>query len=127
MMKIHAAQRDAFRVRADETFPERVRALLASRLPEQRAALAGPEGLAAVEAEIARARARGFEGERDACLFVTLAFVLGRDFDAAPWATDLLADPRFPSPTARIDALWATAKDRELDEGAAGTAKALAG
>ena len=72
-----------------------------------------------------QARARGFTGERDTATFVTLGFVLGEGFAAEPWAAKILDDPSLATPTERVDALWAEAKARELDDAAASMTKAL--
>lgn len=125
MMKIHKAQRDAFEAQAAETFPARVRTLLHDRLPERRAELAGEEGLERVRAVITRAHAYGFTGERDACKFAALSYLLGHGFEDAPWAKGVLADPARRTPTERIEALWDRAEERELDEGANDTLEAL--
>jgi hypothetical protein len=124
-MKIHKAQRDAFEARAAETFPERVRALLSAKLPERRLELEGERGLGRVTLAIDRARARGFEGERDVCKLVALSYVLGEAFAAEPWAAAVLDDPRHETPTDRIDALWAAAEQRELDAYQAELTRAL--
>jgi hypothetical protein len=126
-MKIHQAQRDAFGAQAQETFPRRVRALLAARMPERRAELEGAEGLARVEAQVVRARARGFTGERSACKFVTLSFVLGEGFAEEPWAVAVLGDARLTTPTERMETLWDAAARRELDEAQTEITKALKG
>lgn len=124
-MKLIQAQRDAFEARAEETFPARVRAILEKHLPERREEFAGSHGLSRLRAAIDDARARGFEGERDAAKFVALGVVLGRGFEAEPWAAEILGDPRFKTPTDRIEALWATAKRRAQDEDARSIAAAL--
>jgi hypothetical protein len=124
-MKIHEAQRAAFRAQAEETFPHRVRALLAARLPEERQALETDEGLDRVRALIAEARELGFDGERDACKYVVLSFVVGEDFIGEPWAARILADDRLETPTDRAEALWDTAKRRERDQAVTETARAL--
>lgn len=124
-MKIHKAQRDAFEAQAAETFPVRVRTLMHDRLPERRAELAGDEGLERVRGVIARAHAYGFVGERDACKYVALSYLLGHGFEDAPWAKGVLADPARKTPTERIEALWDLAEERALDEGANDTIKAL--
>jgi hypothetical protein len=127
MLKIRKAQREAFEARDAVTFPRRVRALLRENLPEKRAQLDGPAGLAAVEEAIADARGKGFLGERDACQFVALRFVLGAGFDAEPWAATVLSDESLTTPTDRIEALWDAAKRRELGEAAADVAAAMKG
>ncbi len=124
-MKIRREQKEALREIALELLPRRVRAMLREHLPEQREALDGEDGLARVEAAVERARERGFTGERDVAKFVMLGFVLGEGFAAEPWAAKILDDPRLETPTERIEALWAEAKARELDDAAASMTQAL--
>jgi hypothetical protein len=124
-VKMMKAQRDAFEARAEELFPLRVQAILCNHLPERREELEGPRGLSRLRSSIDGARERGFEGERDAAKFVALGVVLGRGFDAEPWAAEIIGDPRFATPTDRIEALWAAAKRRAQDEDARSIAAAL--
>jgi hypothetical protein len=124
-MKITRVQKDAFEARASELFPRRVQELLCEHLPERRAELEGPRGLSRINASIGKARERGYAGERDAAKFVALGVVLGDGFEAQPWAAEILDDARYETPTDRIEALWAAAKQRELDDAAHTTAAAL--
>jgi hypothetical protein len=114
-MKIRDVQRDAFTAHRAETFPLRVRALLASQLPEEKKTLETDAGLRRVEAEIARARAIGFASEHDVVIFTALSFVLGPKFADERWARDVLDDPGHASATDRAEALWDAAQRRELD------------
>jgi hypothetical protein len=104
-VKMMKAQRDAFEARAEELFPLRVQAILCNHLPERREELEGPRGLSRLRSSIAGARERGF--------------------DAEPWAAEIIGDPRFATPTDRIEALWAAAKRRAQDEDARSIAAAL--
>jgi hypothetical protein len=113
-MKIRQSQRDAFAAHAAETFPHRVQTVLVAELPARRAELEGDAGLARVRAALDEARTRGFAGERDACKWVALGYLLGEGFAEEPWAAAVLADPAHDTPTARVEALWATAEERAL-------------
>ncbi|UQA61364.1 hypothetical protein [Polyangium aurulentum] len=115
-MRMRASQVLALQSHFESTFTHRLKVFLAERLPEARGALAGEEGLARLEARISVARSLGFRGERDACKYVTLSFLLGEDFHEAHWAAAALVDPRHRTPTDRAEALWNAAKQRELDE-----------
>jgi hypothetical protein len=124
-MKIRKEQREVFEARAMEIFPPRLRAFLTTQFPERRPDLEGGAGLERVEAAVGAARERGFTGERDVTLFVTLGFVLGEGFASEPWAARILLDENLSNPTDRVQALWSAARDREMDGAAADLASAL--
>jgi len=68
----------------------------------------------AIEHSLDRARAYGFDGEREICKYLNLQFRFGREFDRDPacsWAHGLLASS-LPSP-AKMDRLYALALERE--------------
>jgi hypothetical protein len=55
------------------------------------------------------AQARGFETERDLCLYTDLTIMLGAGFDSDPqleWAREVLDDPILVDPRNRMDDLW---------------------
>jgi hypothetical protein len=79
------------------TLPARVAGYLASVEPRRTAAL-GPAGLDAfVRAALERARSHDMAIEWDACRFCLLALHHGAEFDALPWAQEILADATSPS------------------------------
>ncbi|MEA1932862.1 MAG: hypothetical protein U9N60_00265 [Thermodesulfobacteriota bacterium] len=63
---------------------------------------------------IMQAKKYDFTSERNVCLYITVMFMLGSNFDSDilfPWAADILEDKNMPDPTARADKLTDTALD----------------
>jgi hypothetical protein len=127
MLRIRKGQKATFAEHAATSFPERLRAALLNKLPEQRGILSGRDGINLIASRIHVARTRGFVGERDVARFVALGFVLGEGFAEEPWATSIFANVSLSTPTDRIEALWAMAEQRELDQAAESMARALGG
>ncbi len=92
---------------ASARFERRVYDDLLERWPERCAELGEERTLAAIQAAVARATARGFLSEYDVARFVWLTQLLGEAFDEDPrypWAAAILADPR-ATPADKMDRL----------------------
>jgi hypothetical protein len=64
-------------------------------LPEEYEA-GEPQLRETIQSGIERAARYGFKSRRDACKFIDLMLVLGRDFDQMPWARAILSAQTIP-------------------------------
>jgi hypothetical protein len=101
--------------RAAQSFVTRMEAHLRKHFPNHCATLGDAGVREAIGSGTAKAGQYGIESERDVCKFITLMFTFGRDFDVdpkLPWASEILRNPVYQTPTHRTEALYATAKTR---------------
>ncbi len=107
MLVIRESQWNAFRRQADEALAEQLEPHF-HRHHGAHCRWLGPQDLRlALVSGVQRARQRGFESPRDACLYINLQFMLGSHFDddqQLPWAVELTTSNEPAS--ARIDRLY---------------------
>jgi hypothetical protein len=107
MLVIRESQWNAFRRQADEALAKQLEPHF-QRHHGAHCRWLGPQDLRlALVSGVQRARQRGFESPRDACLYINLQFMLGSHFDddqQLPWAVELTTS-NDPAP-ARIDRLY---------------------
>lgn len=119
MLAIRPQQMFVFEEAASAAFEARLARHMLSHFPARCASL-GAGGLEELcRHGVAAARGYGIITERDICKYVSLAVVLGRDFDvdpALPWARALLT-AEHTGATLRINRLYLEAIER-LDAGA---------
>ena len=101
-------------------FIGRMRVHLREFFPEQCDALGETKIGQLIEHGIRKARAFGFESERDVCKYIDLMCVFGHAFDRderLPWAREILESRSPPDPGERMERLYDTAMDalREID------------
>jgi hypothetical protein len=101
VLTLHADQMQAA---ATARFERQLVEVIAGGQDEVRRELATPEGLAALRAQVGRARGHGFSSEGDIASYVITAWILGPDFDTSFGAMrDVLRSSM--TPAARIDAM----------------------
>jgi len=103
MLRVPARQMDLFTKEAALAFEDAMAAHVAEHFPVH-ARLLGPEGIGAVVRHaIGRSRAHGLYNQRSICLYLTVAMMLGGNFDEdvmLPWAAALARTVR---PEVRAD------------------------
>jgi hypothetical protein len=87
---------------------------IAKFFPKQFAEIGEPRMRETIQYGIKRAESYGIVAERDACKYIDLMVVFGRDFDrdpALPWVRDVLHDPGAESPSQRTEWLFKVAME----------------
>lgn len=108
MLVIRQEQQAAFRREADRVFVDKVAQRLAAQLPNTLVARQSGDWEAVGLGVLARARAWGFNTERDLTTFLQLAFVVSPSFDQHPFISKLLGDASHPYANRMASLLVAT-------------------
>jgi hypothetical protein len=106
VLRIQATQLDVFTGAVLTRFEDDMLAHVARYFPAHHRILGEPQVRTVIRHAGERARAHGFDTERNLCLYLTLTLMLGSHFDVdvlLPWAAVMLDDPAVPIATLRID------------------------
>lgn len=118
-MRVHRDQMTAFSEDLVRDFEDRMIQHLGALFPSFVADLRDDELRALIQLGIRRARRHGIIAERGVCIYVTVMFAFGRDFESDPacaWAVEILRDPlTFADPEGRAHRLFETAHDRLME------------
>jgi hypothetical protein len=113
-MLIRAEQMTAFSRAAFAAFEDRMLLHIQRSFPAVFEKLGEVRVCEAIRYGIQRARTYGLTTQRDVCKYIDLMMEFGRDFDTEgtlAGAAEILKDPDFETDTARIEHLYAWAKD----------------
>jgi hypothetical protein len=105
-MIIRQAQFQTFIDESNRLFESRMIAHLRKCFPAQCGTLSDDELRESVEQEKKIAAKYGITAERDVCKFVDIRTVHGPGFDQSPWASKILNDGIYKTPTARVERLF---------------------
>ena len=113
-MVIRQEQMSAFAEGATSDFENRMVVHLNKCFPAECETLREPGVRKTIRHGIDRAAKYGIKSERDVCKYIDFMMVYGRDFDTRedlPWASRILNDQVLRNSTARMDSLFAAAKE----------------
>jgi hypothetical protein len=113
-MKIRQAQLETFVDKSNKSFESRMIAHLRKCFAAQCGTASDDELRNRVEAGKNSAAKYGITAERDVCKFIDVRTVHGPGFDESPWASKILNDGIYKTPTARVERLFDEALGRPV-------------
>lgn len=120
-MKIRNEQMDVLNAHMRPTLVDPLVGHMREHFPEHCETLGDARLRQTVELGLERASQYGLLAEREVFLYVSLMFVLGRDFDTdpqLPWSKRILNDPELDDPSEKTGALYDEAESHlEQEEG----------
>lgn len=112
MLVIRDRQMDSLEKHAHEQFERRMTSHLKRFFPSEYEKAGEPATTEMIRRGIQNASGLGFKSERDVCLYLSLMYVFGEDFETNPelgWVPAILGDEAIDDPSEKIERLYEAA------------------